>query len=272
LPHILVINLIYLRVECVPGLASWGNDGQSMSHSEEGENYWPGYVDALTSMVQVLAFVMMMLALAVFVLSQSVSKKAVEAIAKAVNADVKPNSDLKQLTQAVMDQLQRMKPPDSRTEDNKPAADVAASRAAAPTDAASDSRADKPAGMRFIGTRSREGQAPDQTPSDAPRITVNFEDRSFKFAPENAQSLAKFVDDNKVVEGTQTVIINAYSYSGDGALSEARRLAYYRAMTTRKQLVDDKVRPDRIRINVHDTTDKEKGSTVEMIVTGNGAH
>jgi hypothetical protein len=242
------------------GLASWGNDGHSMSHSEEGENYWPGYVDALTSMVQVLAFVMMMLALAVFVLSQSVSKKAVETIAKAVNAEVKPNSDLKQMTQAVMDQLQRMKPADSRTEDNKP-----------PPDAASDSRAEKPAGMRFIGTRSRDGQASDQTPSDAPRMTVSFEDRGFKFAPENAQSLTGFIGDNKVVDGTQTVIINAYSYSGDGALSEARRLAYYRAMTTRKQLVDDRVQPSRIRINVQDTTDKEKGSTVEVIVTGNGA-
>src|SRR3954454_4362068 len=127
-----------------------------MSHgSEEGENYWPGYVDALTSMVQVLAFVMMMLALAVFVLSQSVSKKAVEAIAKAVNADVKPNSDIKQMTQAVMDQLQRMKPPDPRTEDSKPSADVAASKAAAPADAASDPRAEKSVGMRFVGSRSR---------------------------------------------------------------------------------------------------------------------
>jgi hypothetical protein len=43
-------------------------------------------------------------------------------------------------------------------------------------------------------------------------------------------------------------------------------------MTTRKQLVDDKVRPDRIRINVNDTTDKDKGATVEIIVTGGGAH
>jgi hypothetical protein len=59
-----------------------------MSHgSDEGDNYWPGYVDALTSMVQVLAFVMMMLALAVFSLSQSASKHAVEVIAKAVNAE-----------------------------------------------------------------------------------------------------------------------------------------------------------------------------------------
>jgi len=84
--------------------------------------------------------------------------------------------------------------------------------------------------------------------------------------------LAKFIDENKVVERTQTVTINAYAYSGDGALSEARRLAYYRAMMARKQLVDQKVRADSIRINVNDTADKDKGSTVEMIVTGNGAH
>src|SRR5262245_9279593 len=81
-----------------------------MSHgSEEGENYWPGYVDALTSMVQVLAFVMMMLAMAVVSLSQNASKKAVEAIAKAVNADVKPDSNVKQMTQSVIEHLDRLR-------------------------------------------------------------------------------------------------------------------------------------------------------------------
>jgi hypothetical protein len=103
-------------------------------------------------------------------------------------------------------------------------------------------------------------------------MTVGFEARSSKIEQEHAQSLAKFIEENKVVERTQTVIINAYAYSGDGALSEARRLAYYRAMMARKQLVDRKVRADSIRINVNDTADKDKGSTVEMIVTGNGAH
>ena len=244
-----------------------------MSHgSEEGDNYWPGYVDALTSMVQVLAFVMMMLALAVFSLSQSASKHAVEVIAKAVNADVKPNDNIKQMTQAVMDRLRRLKSADSTTEASKPP-EISAEAPAVPADAANDPRSEKIVGMRFSGQRSRDNQTPVQTPFDAPRITVNFEDRSFRIAQERAQSMAKFVDENKVVERAQNVIINAYAYSGDGALSEARRLAYYRAMTARKQLVDDKVRPDSIRINVYDTADKEKGSTVEMIVAaGGGPH
>jgi hypothetical protein len=236
-----------------------------MSHSEEGENYWPGYVDALTSMVQVLAFVMIMLALAVFVISQSVSKHAMEAIAKAVHADAKPSADMKQLTQAIMEKVQQL-------QSAVPVSEPSEAKSAAPTDPASDSRPEKIVEMRVSGARSRNDQAPVQIPPDAPRLTVGFEARSSKIEQEHAQSLAKFVDENKVVERTQTVIINAYAYSGDGALSEARRLAYYRAMMARKQLVDRKVRADSIRINVNDTADKDKGSTVEMIVTGNGAH
>jgi hypothetical protein len=178
-----------------------------MSHwSEEGDNYWPGYVDALTSMVQVLAFVMMMLALAVFSLSQSASKHAVEVIAKAVNADVKPNDNIKQMTQAVMDRLRRLKSADSTTEANKPPEISAEGPENKPADPANDPRSEKIVGMRFSGQRSRDNQTPVQTPPDAPRITVNFEDRSFRIAQERAQSMAKFVDENKVVERAQNVI------------------------------------------------------------------
>jgi hypothetical protein len=241
-----------------------------MSHSEEGENYWPGYVDALTSMVQVLAFVMMMLAMAVFVLSQSVSKKAVEAVAKAVNAEVKPNADLKQMTQAIMDQLDKLKSAASAA--SKPPPETAASKAPAAAEAAADPGPEKLVGMRVSGARPRD-QALAQVSADSPRMTLNFEERSFRIDQEHIQSMAKFTDDNKVIERTLPVVINAYAYSGDGALSEARRLAYYRAMMARKQLVDAKVPPQNIRINVTDTADKDKGATIEMIVAGgNGTH
>jgi 3-polyprenyl-4-hydroxybenzoate decarboxylase len=245
-----------------------------MSHSEEGENYWPGYVDALTSMVQVLAFVMMMLAMAVFVLSQSVSKNAVEAIAKAVNADIKPNADVKQMTQAVLDKLQSLASADPASETKKAAdstVEKPAARPANPADSASDSSAEKIVGMRVGGARTRGEQALTQPPPDAPRITIGFQERGFRIETERAQSLAKFISENNVVERAQAVVINAYAYSGDGALSEARRLAYYRAMMARKQLIDEKVRPETIQISVKDTADKDKGSTVEMITAGGAA-
>jgi hypothetical protein len=231
-----------------------------MSHgSEEGENYWPGYVDALTSMVQVLAFVMMMLAMAVFVLSQSVSKKAVEAIAKAVNAEVKPNADVKQLTQAVVAQIDRLQK--AAATDQTPAV-----KSSPPTEASTqpDSR---PATMRINAGPTQPSQAAIDVPSDAPRLTVDFPDRSFKIDAEHAQSIAGFVGDNQSA-GNPTIVVNAYAYSGEGAISEARRLAYYRGMMARKQLVDAKVKPENIRISVNDTADKSKGMTVELIVAG----
>jgi hypothetical protein len=239
-----------------------------MSHSEEGENYWPGYVDALTSMVQVLAFVMMMLAMAVFMLSQNVSKKAVEAIAQAVKADTKPGASMKELTQAIVDKVQQTAKAVAAAPPAPPAPAPPASQAA-PSNAS-------PTPEKLVGTRVGDSQGPKernfQTPSNAPHLVTDFNDRSFAIDQQREQSLAAFVEKNKIVENAQAVVINAYAYSGDGALSEARRLAYYRAMTTRKQLVDAKVKPENIRVNVNDTADKEKGSTVDTIVAGGAAH
>jgi hypothetical protein len=236
-----------------------------MSHgSDDSENYWPGYVDALTSMVQVLAFVMMMLAMAVFVLSQSVAKHAVEAIAKVINAEVDPKADVKTMTQAVMDQVQKLQSAAAGNETHKaepPAAKPAAS-----------AESEKLSGMRVAATRSSNDMARVQVDPAAPRLTVNFEERSFRVQPDGAASITQLVDERKVAERGQLVVINAYAYSGDGALSEARRLAYYRAMMARKQLVDAKVRPDSIRLNVTDTSDKQKGMTIDMVVADKSAN
>ena len=224
-----------------------------MSHgSEEGENYWPGYVDALTSMVQVLAFVMMMLAMAVFVLSQSVSKKAVEAIAAAVNADVKPNSDMKQLTQAVMDKVDSLRKSTS-------------SEPAKPEKAPAEPDEQKIAGSR-IASRAQPRTAPIEPKSDAPRLAVEFDGGSYRLDEPRARSISTFVDQNGAADKARPIVVNAYAFTGEGAISEARRLAYYRAMMARKQLIDAKVRAENIRINVNDIADRAKAQTVEVIV------
>jgi hypothetical protein len=223
-----------------------------MSHgSDDSDNYWPGYVDALTSMVQVLAFVMMMLAMAVFVLSQSVTKKAVEAIAAAVNAEVKPNSDVKQLTQAVIDKLDVLRRSTS-AEPAKPPAEpqpsdeqkIAASRVAA---------------------RTQPRVAPVEPKPDAPRLMIDFESGSYRLDEPRARQIAGFVGENAAADKPRPIIVNAYAFTGEGAISEARRLAYYRAMMARKQLIDAKVRPENIKINVNDVADRARAQTVELI-------
>jgi len=233
-----------------------------MSHgSEEGDNYWPGYVDALTSMVQVLAFVMMMLAMAVFALSQSATKKAVEAIAKAVDAEVKPNADIKQLTQAVVEQIERLQ---------KSAAAPAAAKPLPAAEPGAQPNAERPAATRVNGGQSQPSPAPVEVPPDAPRLTLAFADKSFRIEGDQTQSVAGFIDDNKSTVAGKLIVVHAYAYAGEGAISEARRLAYYRAMMARKQLVDAKIRPENIRISVNDTAEKARGLTVELIIAGGG--
>jgi hypothetical protein len=226
-----------------------------MSHgSDDSDNYWPGYVDALTSMVQVLAFVMMMLAMAVFVLSQSVSKKAVEVIAAAVNAEVKPNSDIKQLTQAVIQKLDSL-------------------RGSAPADPAKPEKAQNPVepdeqkiAVSRVAPRTQPRTAPMEPKPDAPRLAIEFDGGSYRIDEPHARAITGFVGENGAAEKSRPIIVNAYAFTGEGAISEARRLAYYRAMMARKQLIDARVRPENIKINVNDIADRAKAQTVEMIV------
>lgn len=55
--------------------------------SGEEDSVWPGYVDALTTMVMVMTLVMMILGIVVFGTSQGISRKFLERVASAANVD-----------------------------------------------------------------------------------------------------------------------------------------------------------------------------------------
>lgn len=65
--------------------------------SGEEDNYWPGYVDALTTMTMVLTFILMVLGITIFSLSQNVSRSYLESIAEAAG--------MKKLTEGSLDKL-----------------------------------------------------------------------------------------------------------------------------------------------------------------------
>lgn len=219
--------------------------------SEEGD-YWPGYVDALTAMVKVLSFVMMLLAVAVFVLSQNVSKAAVEAIAKAAKIDVPPDADLKELTQKVMDVVEQRQAKAQAAPDT---VDQPIPSEAKPTERAGVARA----------VNHEKKIEPD---ADSKRATVDFDGRSYKIDGAGSSGVATFVQENKLVETQAKIVVRAYALTTEGALSEARRIAYYRGMIVRKELIDRKIRAEDIRINVYDTSEKAEGQKVEIFTGG----
>lgn len=250
-----------------------------MAHgSEEEGDYWPGYVDALTSMVQVLAFVMMLLAMAVFVLSQSVTKSAVEAIAKAAKVDAPPDADIKQLTEKVVEALQKQQAEgDSKGDGSGAPKGNSSGSSSGSADATVESPEVKAstsvaAPERRSATRPVSPEKPIEPSPDAKRIVLQFQTKSFRLDPSGGTELTTYVHENKIAESKSRLVVRAYASSADGALSEARRLAYYRAMTIRRELTDRKIRPEDIRINVYDTPDKVQGSLVEIFTDGTADH
>ena len=253
-----------------------------MSHgSEESEDYWPGYVDALTSMVQVLAFVMMLLAMAVFVLSQNVSKSAVEAIAKAAKMDVPPDANVSELTAKVVEMIQKSaqinaasgspdqaKPP----VDAPPAPDASVQPGDSPT---------KPSAVATMNTMSARSsvqgtpsvastQKPPEPSSESKFIVLRFADRSFSINASGMESITTFAAENDLATGKLNLIVRAFASAADGALSESRRLAYYRAMAVRRELLARKIPPNNVQIRVFDTPDNDQGKTADVILD-NGA-
>ena len=287
-----------------------------MSHgSEESEDYWPGYVDALTSMVQVLAFVMMLLAMAVFVLSQNVTKSAIKAIAEAANVDASADSSVNELTAKVVEQLQRKKEqhaaeaaaaqqaaatqqnaapaPDKAAaqpgEATKPAASptqsanananaAAPASEAAPQDKAASPPAPTPASApgaddalrveRSPSVSSKPAEPRRAPPDDAKRLQLHFSAHEFKMAEADLKALEAFVQNQSANGNTAHIVLRAYAFSDKGAVTDARRVAYYRALSVRGNLMKRGVVPTNIEGSVIDTLEQAKGGIVDVVIDG----
>lgn len=248
-----------------------------MSHgSEQSEDYWPGYVDALTAMVQVLAFVMMMLAMAVFVLSQNVSKSAVQAIAKAAKVDMPANSSVKAITAAIVEQIQQKESQPPTPTQSKPveAKPTEAKKSDAKTEAepvAPEARENGNKSAAAVqSTMTLPSRKPPEPPKDAKSTIMRFAPRSFKVDQATSQQVEAFIAANTLADSTTPITIRTYATEGEGAISEARRTAYYRALTARKELLERKVPSTNITIKIFDTPDKSQGETVEIVIGTGG--
>jgi outer membrane protein OmpA-like peptidoglycan-associated protein len=241
-----------------------------MAHgSEESEDYWPGYVDALTSMVQVLAFVMMLLAMAVFVLSQNVAKSAVEIIAKAANIDAPANAGVVELTAKILEivkQAREAPPKSADPSDAEPQPEIQTAPERQ-TDPATPAPAAPPTNVRapmekIVNSALRQ-RAPDRAP-DGLRMLVSFKNGSFVIDSAAQTEIAGFVGAH-VAGAPVQVVIRGFASPTSGSLSEARRIAYYRAITVRKDLLAQNVPAAAIQLRIIDTPDADQGRTAEII-------
>lgn len=222
----------------------------------EGGDYWPGYVDALTAMVKVLAFVMMLLAVTVFMLSQKISRQMIETLAQAANVQATPQTDLAELTRQIRERLENPQPRPQSAAPPPPA--PATQSAGRETTVAPPARAD---------SNAVEADVPPNLESNTRRfgaeLTVTFSNRTTRLDEAASRTVLEYARENARTM-TGPVEVRAHADASSGSLSDMRRVAYFRAMQIRQQLIAGGLSPDRLTIRVVDVVSAQEGSDVKI--------
>lgn len=279
--------------------------------SGEEENYWPGYVDALTTMTMVLTFIMMILGVVIFSMSQNVSKQLISQIAEAAKIEIKGGGsaeDVKDQIIAALKTSKAEKEDQAQKEEVKkdqeatpqamrgetvaaPAPSKAASaktklpapaqpdqadqgtlaglaKSDQPNAAQSDgkkmapppSTIDKDPGKaepdkRIDSSTTSEVAAPSSGISvqDAGSIlTIAFQKRVIQLDDASTNDFNKVVKASAPMQAARIIQVKGFADVTVLGVTEARRIAYYRTMLIRKQLIASGYSADKITVHIED--------------------
>jgi hypothetical protein len=217
------------------------------SNTDENENHWPGYVDALTTMTMVLTFVMMVLGIAIFTLSQNVSRGFLDAIAKAVNVSTNPDeTSQEEMARQVIARIeaitaeQQARGP-APTDVTRPAAS-----GQSPTPGETIASLSEPATeQRLAALRLDAGEQ---------ALRVVFKPRATTLDDDARNLLAQRLKSLPQLAASGMVEIRAGIDPANAAVSDAKRVAFYRAMRARLEVMQAGVPATRIHVIVDPQT------------------
>ncbi len=229
-----------------------------MSASQDDENYWPGYVDALTTMTMVLTFIMLVLGLAVFTLSQNISKGMLGTIAAAVKVsqDTSPDLSNEDIAKRVIERIEQQQ------------AELEQAQASVATLKSAQDLPSSVPGTGFIPPTGAGVLAQDtvvQSQSSAPdgqsaapltitagkgvlRLLYRPRATGLDEAASGALTAALAVDG--ALNPAATLELVAGVDRSSLAISDANRVAYYRALIVRTRLIEAGMTPDRLKVRV----------------------
>jgi hypothetical protein len=305
---------------------------------DEDANYWPGFVDALSTMTMMLIFLMMILSLVVVSISQSASKSQILTIAKAAKVETSgaPIS-IEKLTAQILEALARnsdppntnLPVPESKEQQAtvlvEPSASVAAgdvknfsvdkgSKTAAtgledslisngrssvatidehldesktpssnPPKSSQTAELDPQAGKYYFAApqpNPAESRIVSRRPADLQpfgggsdvkankaMVTVEFQPRAIRVDDAAAGRLKEFLVSRKEDIGDRSIQVRALANVRNGAVTEARRFGYYRAMGIRQFLIDSGIPSDRITVGIEDVSDADARDIVELFAS-----
>lgn len=209
----------------------------------EEDHSWPAFVDALTTMTMILTFVMLILAVAIASMADKVSKVLVDSVTEVLDKKVEPNMTPAQLTQELIEEIKRLK---------KPPPPIQTVPVEAP--------------------KKIETKAPDSDPVtpkvDAKReqamLVLTFPANQTQIDETAQQEIRAYLETSEPAKDGAMIEVRAFASRAANSFSEARRIAYYRAMIVRSQLVSAGIAADRISTKIDEAPSDADGQAVQV--------
>lgn len=227
-----------------------------MNTAEEAENHWPGYVDALTTMVMILIFVMMILSVAFFSASANTSRALVERIAQTMGVNIsQPSASGEEMADKLVDMLQHERKKGNTGTSASEAPPPAFNTQAAETIVRSQATAlaDTSAGKVRV-------EAADTS------LTLLFQPRAVNVDEASLAEMDTFIKATRGLPQPVHYQLVAHAGTRGGALSDARRIAYYRAMFARQRLIAQGVATADIEVRVEDYAQEAQAEKLRILV------
>ena len=248
------------------------------------EDPWAGFVDVLSNILMVVIFLVVILGISIFAISQQITKAAVE---KAIQAEKTKSEAQAHLAQAgASDTVRETAPIQTVAQTAPPSAEPnkvdGKTGTAGVFDAALGQRvrqADDIEGNTNLSVRSTkvaaartiEVAAEETAPSSGPVqvqtsqafLTLKFARGAFKIDQAASAEMRTFISSQSEMTGSK-IEIRAFAQSTVGSISEARRIAYYRAMQTRSELIKTGVAAVNVEVKVRESMAPEESDVVRI--------
>jgi hypothetical protein len=216
------------------------------AESDNSENHWPGYVDALTTMTMVLTFVMMVLGISIFTMSQNVSRTLIEKIAKAAKVESEsatPSSD--DLTARIVAKLETLheRPPTEAPPGRR--------EPVATTTAQPEALATRQERIASTAEASTEPAASDTRLSGDPgQLRIVYKSRATQIDEAAREKLIDHLRNAPRFSEASRIDVLAGVEAANLAVTDARRVAFYRAIRIRSELITQGAPVDRINLKL----------------------
>ena len=264
--------------------------------AEEAENHWPGFVDALSTIVMVVTFLLIILAVVIFALSQMVEQEMIDAQSKQGHQQAEEQRPSEAVTAETEGQLSVES--NTRVEKAQEAL-IETQDEGEKIDTATASQATKIAQSEFVPELSEalksqteivsdddlsvlslktEDQlevtiakigdttedASVQTVKTNTYITLAFDSLTTKINDEAGAQLADFITSNSADTANSKLTIWSFSGTNLNSFSESQRVAYYRALATRNELIKNGASAENIAVEIRVGNTPETENTVQV--------